>query len=79
MDYAANLALFLLDKTGTIFGIWNGRLTASEQRNLFGRFVGKGKIIIDGERKTICNRVKVCFGWTTMTAISLPGERCNAG
>ncbi|WP_434782450.1 hypothetical protein [Ferrovum myxofaciens] len=62
MDYAANLALFLLDKTGTIFGIWNGRLTASEQRNLFGRFVGKGKIIIDGERKTICNRVKVCFG-----------------
>jgi hypothetical protein len=29
---------------------------------LFGRFLGKGKIVIDGAAETICNRVKVCFG-----------------
>ena len=61
-DYAADLALFLLDKTGSIWGEWVGRLTAAEQRALFGRFIGKGRIIIDGHAETICNRVKVCFG-----------------
>lgn len=61
-DFAASLALFLLSQTGTVFGQWSGRLTASEQRNLFGRFIGKGLIIINGTTETICNRVKVCFG-----------------
>lgn len=61
-DPAANLALFLLDKTGSIWGEWIGRLTANEQRALFGRFLGKGRIVIDGNAETICNRVKVCFG-----------------
>lgn len=61
-DYAANLAFFLLEKTGSVFGFWKGRLSAAEQRALFGRFIGKGKIVIDGEVETICNRVKVCFG-----------------
>lgn len=61
-DYAARLALFLLEKTGTVLGEWSGRLSAAEQRGLFGRFIGKGLIIINGERETICNRVKVCFG-----------------
>lgn len=62
MDYAANLAALLLSKTGTVLGTWKGRLSAGEQRNLFGRFLGKGQIIIDGEHETICDRVKVCFG-----------------
>lgn len=61
-DYAANLALFLLEKTGSIFGEWIGRMTAAEQRALFGRFIGKGRIVINGEEETIANRVKVCFG-----------------
>ena len=61
-DYAAQLALFLVEKTGSTLNAWSGRLTASEQRELFGRFLGKGKIVIDGERETLCNRVKVCFG-----------------
>ena len=61
-DYAAKLALFLVDKVGTIFGTWSGKLTATEQRDLFGRFIGKGQIVIDGEQETLCNRVKVCFG-----------------
>lgn len=61
-DHAANLALFLVEKNGSCLSTWVGRLTATEQRALFGRFLGKGRIIIDGERETICNRVKVCFG-----------------
>jgi hypothetical protein len=62
MDYAANLALFLLEKTGTVFGRWVGKLTATEQRALFGRCIGKGRIVIDGEEETISNLVSVCFG-----------------
>lgn len=62
MDYAANLALFLVAKTGSTLATWAGKMTAAEQRELFGRFIGKGKIVIDGERETIANRVKVCFG-----------------
>lgn len=61
-DYAANLAFFLLERTGTIFGKWSGRMSATEQRNLCGRHLGKGTIIIDGLTETVCNRVKVCFG-----------------
>lgn len=62
MDYAANLALFLVEKTGSTLSTWSGKLPAKDQRELFGRFIGKGKIVIDGERETVCNRVKVCFG-----------------
>ena len=62
MDYAANVALFLLEKTGSVFGQWKGKLSAAEQRSLLGRFLGKGTIVIDGANETICNRVKVCFG-----------------
>lgn len=62
MDYAANIALFLLEKKGSVLGLWQGRLSASEQRSLMGRFFGKGIIVIDGATETVCNRVKVCFG-----------------
>ena len=62
MDHAASLALFLLEKTGTVLGAWSGRLTAAEQRALFGRFLGKGKLWIDGAAETVEHHVKVCFG-----------------
>ena len=62
MDYAANLGFFLLEKTGSIWGQWKGKMKAEDQRKLFGRFLGKGTIVIDGQTETICNRVKVCFG-----------------
>lgn len=62
MDYAANLAFFLLEKTGSIFGRFVGKMTANEQRALFGRVIGKGRIVIDGDRELIANRVSVCFG-----------------
>jgi hypothetical protein len=62
IDYAGVLALFLLENTGTVFGVWTGKMSAAEQRALFGRYIGKGKIVIDGEREEIANRVRVCFG-----------------
>jgi hypothetical protein len=62
MDYAANLAIFLTEKTGSCLGTWAGKLTAAEQRSLMGRALGKGRIVVDGERETVANRVKVCFG-----------------
>lgn len=61
-DFAANLALHLVKTTGSVLGKWSGKLSAKEQRSLFGRFIGKGNIVIDGAAETICNRVKVCFG-----------------
>lgn len=61
-DYAANLALFLQDKTGSIFGTWQGRMSAKEQRALFGRFIGKGLLYINGTEEIIEHHVKVCFG-----------------
>jgi len=62
MDYAANLAFFLQEKTGTIFGSWSGRMSAKEQRELFGRFLGKGRIYISGSDERVEHWVKVCFG-----------------
>jgi hypothetical protein len=62
IDRAANLAHFLLARTGTIFGSWHGRLTADAQARLLGRKLGKGLIVIDGENETIAHFRKVCFG-----------------
>lgn len=63
--FVVNTALFLLDQTDSVLARWEGRLTAAEQRKLFGRYLGKGTIVIDGTAETICNRVKVCFGLDT--------------
>lgn len=64
IDYAAQLALFLLDQTGSVWGRYRGRMTAKEQRALFGRFLGKGVIIIDGADETLCMKRTACFGTT---------------
>lgn len=62
MNRSADLALFLTEKTGSCLSTWAGKLTAAQQRSLFGRFLGKGTIVINGTDETVCNRVKVCFG-----------------
>ena len=61
-DAAANLAMFLLVNTGSIFGHWYGPMKAVEQRRLFGKFVGKGWVVIDGEEETVKHSTSVCFG-----------------
>lgn len=57
-----NVTMFLLRETGSIWGTWHGRMNAKEQRKLFGKFLGKGKIYIDGYNERIDHTVKVCFG-----------------
>lgn len=61
-DRAAALALFLTEQRGTPLATWEGKMPAAAQRNLIGRFLGKGTIVINGSDETVCNRVKVCFG-----------------
>ena len=62
MDYASNLATFLTNQTGSCLNSWQGRLTAKEQRALFGRFLGKGLIYISGSCERVEHWRKVCFG-----------------
>jgi hypothetical protein len=83
-DAAGNMAVFLLEKTGSIFGKWSGRLSAADQRKLFGKFIGKGILVINGENETVNHEVSVCFGtmydivstdhWRELSAMTL-----NAG
>lgn len=61
-DAAGNMAVFLLDQTGSIFGEWSGRLTAADQRKLFGKFIGKGTLRINGGNETVNHLRTVCFG-----------------
>jgi hypothetical protein len=60
--YVNNLVNLLLDKEGSIFAIHRCKLTAKEQRELFGQYLGKGTIIINGTEETIIHRVKVAYG-----------------
>lgn len=61
-DAAANMALFLLEKTGSVCGRFYGTMPAAQQRAMFGRFLGKGKVEIDGATEILSHTVKVCFG-----------------
>lgn len=61
-EAAANLATYLLEKTGSVCGVYGTRMSAQEQRALFGRFIGKGVIVINGLYETISNRVKIAYG-----------------
>lgn len=61
-DRAAFLALVLTEATGTTCGYIESRMSADEQREIFGRYLGKGVIQIDGNRAGVSMRVKVCFG-----------------
>lgn len=61
-EMIGKLAIYLLDKTGSIFGCIAEPMSAKVQRELFGTYFGKGFIVIDGMNETVCNRVKVCFG-----------------
>ncbi len=57
------LALFLLEKTGSIFGDFQGRITADEQRKHFGCApFGKCRVMISGDPETVRVSRKVAFG-----------------
>lgn len=61
-EIAANLAAFLTEKTGRATGVFKGRLLKAQQISLFGRYLGKGLIHIDGSNETVSHTVSRCFG-----------------
>ena len=61
-DFVGNLGAFLIENTGSVFGSWAGKMPAKDQRKLFGRFLGKGRVYISGSGERIEHHVKVCFG-----------------
>lgn len=61
-DRAAAMAFFLMDNAGSIFGRFVGYMKAADQRLIFGRFIGKGLIILNGSDETVGLNVSVCFG-----------------
>lgn len=52
-DRAAALAIFLLVNTGSVLGVWEGRMMDADQRVMFGEFIGKGLIAVNGGRETV--------------------------
>jgi hypothetical protein len=70
-DTPAALALFLTERKGSCLATWSGRLPAAEQRALLGRFLGKGKIWIDGTAETVEHWRTVGFGLDGECTVSL--------
>lgn len=61
-DIAANIALFLTERKGSCLATWKGKLSAAEQRSLFGAYLGKGNFIINGAAEAIAYWITVGFG-----------------
>ena len=56
------LAFFLIDQGKRVYDKWVGNISAADQRILFGSYIGKGRIVIDGERETVHHLIRICFG-----------------
>ena len=61
-EIAENLTAYLVNKTGSVFNRVSFKMNAKEQRELFGSYLGKGTIIIDGNEERLIHQVSVCFG-----------------
>lgn len=61
-DFSANLAHFLTINADGCCGHWEGQMKAKDQKALFGRFLGKGRLVIDGATEQVRMVVSVCFG-----------------
>ena len=78
-DRAAAMAIFLMQETGSIFGVWDGRMSASDQRILFGKYIGKGHLWVSGDPEEVVMTVKVCFGTDSDTRFKASwAELCAA-
>ena len=58
----ANIAIFLMSKTGLCCGTWSGNLTASQQNEMFGVFLGEGRIVLNGATEIVQHVVKTASG-----------------
>lgn len=57
-----NIAAFLMKEKGSVLEMWVGRMSYEEQRKLFGKVFGKGRIVIDGAREEVYMIVKIDYG-----------------
>jgi len=71
-DYPARLGLFLTLNAGSCFGRWSGYMPARDQRALFGRYLGKGRLTINGADERLLMTVTVCFGTDTDCREDIP-------
>jgi hypothetical protein len=78
-DRAAALAFFLMEQGKPVTGRWTGRISAADQRALFGMLIGKGRISVDGARETVEMTVSVCFGTDFSTEFLQPWYALDAG
>jgi len=76
-DHAASLSFFLLAQVSSVCGTWRGKLSAAEQRALFGTFLGKGTIVIDGATETIQHIRKIAFGMDWEVTQTLHWRDCK--
>lgn len=68
---AANLALFLKANGESVTSDWGGRMRAADQRRLFGAFLGKGTVVVDGGRDQVRHVKTVCFGTDVHTTATI--------
>lgn len=61
-EVAANMAHLLLANGHGIFDTTELRMTAADQRRVFGLFLGKGSLVIDGGNDRVSNMSVTCFG-----------------
>jgi len=60
---AANLAMFLHERTGSIYTSWRGTMSAKLQRKLFGEYrFGKREIRLNGVTEQLHAVRTLCFG-----------------
>jgi hypothetical protein len=63
LEIIGALAIFVLQKTGSVYGTFEGRISAQEQRAAFGCVpFGKCKVQINGEKEIVSAYRKVAFG-----------------
>jgi hypothetical protein len=67
-EMAEKITALIVEKTGSCLGSHSQKFTAKEQKQLFGRYFGKGLIVIDAANETITHVIKTAFGcdsdWT---------------
>jgi hypothetical protein len=78
-DVATNIAHFLMAQGLSIFDKWQGKITAADQRKIFGVKLGKGIIVVDGENDRAENRSQTCFGGDTEATVVVDCAGKDAG
>lgn len=76
-----NICHFLTEQTGSVNGVWSGKMSAKEQRKLMGTFLGKGMIVINGQEGKVYHMVKTYNGYcvTGINALLSEAQRLLAG